>query len=166
MAGDFPNEDFGRALETAARLVGGPSRVAALKITLDGFDSHARQAGTHERLLSQLGQGLVALEHALTEMGRWSETLVVTYSEFGRRPRENRSGGTDHGTVDAQFVLGGRVRGGQYGASPDLSRLDSNGNLRPAVDYRSVYATVLERWWELPSQPVLAGRFDTLDFLI
>ena len=84
---------------------------------------------------------------ALVEIGRWDSTLIMTYSEFGRRPRENLSSGTDHGTASAHFVLGGRVKGGLYGLPPALSRLDGNGNLPFAVDFRDLYATVLERWW-------------------
>ena len=82
---------------------------------------------------------------ALVEIGRWDSTLVMTYAEFGRRPRENLSRGTDHGTANAQLALGGRVRGGLYGPAPGLSRLDGNGNLPFAVDFRDLYATVLER---------------------
>ena len=69
----------------------------------------------------------------------------MTYAEFGRRPRENRSNGTDHGTANAHFLLGGRVKGGLYGPPPALDRLDGNGNLPFAVDFRDLYATVLER---------------------
>ena len=81
---------------------------------------------------------------------RWDSALVVTYAEFGRRSQENGSNGTDHGTANAHFALGGRVKGGLYGEAPRLDRLES-GNLAYAVDFRSVYATVLERWWGVPS---------------
>jgi uncharacterized protein (DUF1501 family) len=87
----------------------------------------------------------------------------MTYSEFGRRPRENLSNGTDHGTASAHFLLGGRVKGGLYGIPPALSRLDGNGNLPFAVDFRDLYATVLERWWGADSTRALKARFATLD---
>ena len=103
--------------------------------------------------------GLVALRAALQELNRWDSTLVMTYAEFGRRPRENQSGGTDHGTANAHFVLGGAVGGGLYGAAPQQGRLDNAGNPGFAIDFRSVYATALERWWGLPSQAILNGRF-------
>ena len=88
----------------------------------------------------------------------------MTYAEFGRRAQENGSNGTDHGTANAHFALGGRVRGGLHGAAPRLDRLAS-GNLVHAVDFRSVYATALERWWGVPSSGPLGGRFAPLDLL-
>ncbi len=91
--------------------------------------------------------------------------MILTYSEFGRRPRENLSGGTDHGTANVHFALGGRVAGGFYGEAPALDRLGSDGNVGHAIDFRAVYATVLERWWGVPSQPVLGGRYAAVPFL-
>ncbi len=91
---------------------------------------------------------------------------MVTYAEFGRRPRENQSGGTDHGTANAHLALGGAVSGGLYGAAPKLDRLDGAGNPGFAIDFRSVYATALERWWGLPSQAILKGRFPLVDGLL
>ncbi|HEY5000053.1 MAG TPA: DUF1501 domain-containing protein, partial [Usitatibacter sp.] len=87
------------------------------------------------------------------------------YAEFGRRPRENESGGTDHGTSSAHLVLGGAVKGGFYGATPELGRLDGNGNLPFAVDFRGYYATILERWWNVDSTRVLGAKHRTLDFV-
>ena len=89
----------------------------------------------------------------------------MTYAEFGRRPKENQSGGTDHGTANVQFMLGGKVRGGLYGAPPKLSDLDANGNLLHAYDFRSLYATVLERWWGVRSAEILNRQFPTLEVL-
>jgi uncharacterized protein (DUF1501 family) len=86
----------------------------------------------------------------------------MTYAEFGRRPRENRSNGTDHGTANAHFLLGGRVKGGLFGPPPALGRLDGNGNLPHAVDFRSLYATVLGEWWGLDVSRALNGRFAPL----
>jgi uncharacterized protein (DUF1501 family) len=139
--------------------------VAALKLSLNGFDTHSGQVGTHTGLLKQLAEGLTALKAALTELGRWEDTLIVTYAEFGRRPRENQSAGTDHGTASAHFVLGGRVKGGLYGQRPALDRLDGNGNLPFAVDFRDIYATALERWWGVNSNIALRGRYAAMDWL-
>ena len=130
---------------------------------MGGFDTHSGQPGRHAQLLKALAEGLVALKAALVELGRWDSTLIMTYSEFGRRPRENLSNGTDHGTASAHFVLGGRVKGGLFGLPPELSRLDGNGNLPFAVDFRDLYATVLERWWGADSTRALKGRFAPLD---
>jgi uncharacterized protein (DUF1501 family) len=116
-------------------------------------------------LLRQLGEGLASLRSALVEIGRWDDTLVATYAEFGRRPRENQSGGTDHGTASVHFAMGGKVKGGLYGAAPELRRLDGSGNLPFAVDFRGYYATLLESWWDIPSASILGGKFPRIDFV-
>ena len=119
-------------------------------------------------MLKNLSEGLAALKAALIELKRWDESLVITYCEFGRRPKENQSQGTDHGTANVQFALGGRVQGGVYGALPNLSTLDGSGNLAHIVDFRQLYATVAERWWNVSanaSRAALGGRFEAMDWL-
>lgn len=164
-ATEFPRSPFGNAVRTAFQVVASRAGAAAIKIALNGFDTHGNQTATHARLLKDLAEGLIALRSALSELGRWNSTLVMTYAEFGRRPRENLSNGTDHGTASSHFVLGGRVRGGLYGAAPALSRLDGNGNPPFAVDFRELYATVLDRWWGADSARTLRGRFRPLDVI-
>ena len=161
----FPLGPFGNQIQIAAQIAANPAGVAAIRLSLGGFDTHQNQPGTHANLMKQLGEGIVALKAALEEIGRWNDSLVMTYSEFGRRPKENQSNGTDHGTAAPQFVFGGAVKGGFYGQAPALARLDGNGNLLHAVDFRDLYATVLERWWRMPAQGVLGGRFTPLDLL-
>ena len=162
----FPPGPFGNQIQTAAQIAANPAGVAAVRVTLGGFDTHQNQPGTHANLMQQLAEGVVALKGALEEIGRWNSTLVMTYSEFGRRPKENQSNGTDHGTAAPQLLWGGRVKGGLYGQAPALARLDGNGNLPHAVDFRELYATVLERWWRMPAQSVLGGRFTPLDLVL
>jgi uncharacterized protein (DUF1501 family) len=101
----------------------------------------------------------------LQEAGLWERTLVLTYSEFGRRARENGSGGTDHGTASVMFAFGPRVRSGVHGDAPSLTELDRDGNLRHTVDFRAVYATVLEQWWRLDSRAALGRKFAPVPFL-
>ena len=113
-----------------------------------------------------MAAGLVALQSALDELGKWNDTLVLTYAEFGRRPKENQNSGTDHGTASVQFALGGRVAGGMFGAAPDLTRLSNDGNPAYALDFRDVYATVLDRWWGVDSRAALGGRFAPVPFLV
>ena len=161
----FPAGAFGNAVNTAAQLATNESGVAVVRLSLGSFDTHANQLGTHANLLRQLCEGMEALRAALVEAGRWDTTVIATYAEFGRRPRENQSGGTDHGTASVHFVTGGRVKGGLYGAAPALDRLDGDGNLSHAVDFRGYYATFLDRWWGIDSKAVLGGRFDILPVL-
>lgn len=161
----FPDSPFGATVRSACEVVASGAGVAALRLTLNGFDTHQNQPGIHARLLRELADGLAALQAGLTELQVWDRSLVLTYAEFGRRAAENRSRGTDHGTANVHFALGGRVRGGLYGAQPALDRLDGNGNLTFAIDFRNVYATMLERWWQMDSREALRGRFPPLDFL-
>ena len=162
---EFPEHRFGNALKTAAQVIASKAGVAVVKVTHYGFDTHSGQQGTQQRLLKELAEGLAAMRTALQELGRWDTTLMMTYCEFGRRPKENQSGGTDHGTANAQFVLGGRVKGGLYGLPPALGRLDGNGNLPFAVDFRDLYATALEGWWGINATTALNGKFSPLDVL-
>jgi uncharacterized protein (DUF1501 family) len=162
---EFPNNALGNAFKTAAQVVASRAGVAAIKVSHNGYDTHSGQLGTQQRLLKELAEGLVAMRTALQECGRWDNTLMMTYCEFGRRPRENQSGGSDHGTANAHFVAGGRVRGGLYGAPPALGRLDGNGNLPFTVDFRDLYATALERWWGVNAVVSLNGRFTPVNLL-
>jgi uncharacterized protein (DUF1501 family) len=171
----FPPGAFGTSIKTAMRVLaagdtpqGRPLNgqgVAVIRLTLNGFDTHQNQPGQQAALLKQLAEGFASMRAALVELGRWNNTLVMTYAEFGRRPRENQSNGTDHGTVAPHFVMGGRVRGGLYGAPPVLTQLDGSGNLPVGVDFRQLYATVLGPWWGLDASAVLQQRFEPLPLL-
>lgn len=161
----FPAGGFGAAVATVSQLAANEAGIAVVRLSLDGFDTHAYQQGRHEALLRQLAEGMVALRAALEETGRWDSTVVATYAEFGRRPRENHTGGTDHGTASAHLVMGGRIRGGLYGEAPALDRVDGAGNLPHAVDFRAYYATFLERLWGMDSRNVLGSRHRPLDFI-
>jgi uncharacterized protein (DUF1501 family) len=157
----FPDGPFGQAVSAACQVVAA-APVAVLQLSLGSFDTHQRQRETQHALLQQLANGVLALRAGLQELGRWQDTLVMTYSEFGRRPRENQSGGTDHGTAAPHFLFGPGLRGGLYGQAPDLNHLDGDGNLGFAVDFRQLYASVLEGWWQLPSRDILGAKFNTL----
>lgn len=163
-ATDFPGTAFGQAVRAAAHVAASPAGVAAIKLSLGSFDTHVNQPGPHARLLGELAGGLSALAEALKERGLWERSLILTYAEFGRRPAENASNGTDHGTASAHLLAGGRVRGGLYGQVPELGRLEG-GNLVHTVDFRSLYATVIQRHWGLDPQAVLSGRFPILDVM-
>jgi uncharacterized protein (DUF1501 family) len=146
----FPGTAFGRQIETASKLIVSKVPLAVIKISLGGFDTHSNQAGTQQRLLKELADGLAAFQKAMEQTGNWDRVLAMTYSEFGRRVKENASQGTDHGTAAPHFILGGRVKGGLYGEQPSLANLD-NGDLKFTLDYRDLYATAAEAWWGLPA---------------
>jgi uncharacterized protein (DUF1501 family) len=162
---EFPRGNFGNQVRTAAQLVASNAGLATIRLTLGSFDTHANQLGPHGNLLKELAEGISALKTAMLELNRWDSTLIMTYAEFGRRPKENQSAGTDHGTASVHFVAGGKVAGGLFGAAPQLSRLDGSGNLAYAVDFRSMYAPVIDQWWGGQSSNILHGKFAPVEFL-
>ena len=145
---NFPNTDLGKQLKIAANLIASDTPIAVIKVSHGGFDTHSAQRNKHDRLLQQLGDALGAFRDAMIESGKWNDTLVMTYSEFGRRAYENGSKGTDHGTAAPHFMMGGQVRGGIYGKQPSLNNL-TKGDLIHHVDYRSMYRTVANKWWNV-----------------
>jgi uncharacterized protein (DUF1501 family) len=160
----FPRGLAGQAVRHAAG-VAATGQVPIIRLALPGFDTHQAQQGAHANLLRIVADSIVALRSALSEHGLWNDALVLTYSEFGRRPKENQTNGTDHGTASALLAIGPRVRGGLHGEAPNLARLDDSGNLGHTVDFRRVYAEVLESLWQLPSERVLQRRFAPVGFL-
>lgn len=154
----FPGGAFGNTVKTAARVLASGSQVAVLRLTQTGYDTHQNQPETHANLLRQLAEGLAALRESLLEMDLWRNSLIMTYAEFGRRPADNQSKGTDHGTAAAHLVMGGQVQGGLLGEAPRLDQLDRDGNLRFTTDFRRYYATALQGWWGLDSARILGGK--------
>lgn len=144
---------LGHSLESVAQMIIAGIDSPVYKVTQTGFDTHSGQVGRHNNVLYQLDHGLSRFIHSMKQNGLWNKVVIVSYSEFGRRLSENRGGGTDHGTASAQFVIGGGVQGGIYGEAPDLSRVDSNGNVAHTTDYRQVYATLAQRVWNQPNHP-------------
>ena len=160
----YPATPLGRSLALAAQIVGSRTRTRVLYVQHGSFDTHVSQKGTHDRLLGELSDALAAFYSDLASHGNDQRVLTMTFSEFGRRLAENASRGTDHGEASPLFLVGGGVKGGLYGTLPDL--FDTNmGNLRYSTDFRSVYATVLERWFGRASEPILGGRFGTVGAL-
>lgn len=147
MKADWPRSGLADKMKVAARLIAGGAICPIYKVTIDGFDTHAGQLNRHQELMTHLGGAMGALRAALKSVpGAWERTLVMTYSEFGRRAGENDSGGTDHGTAAPHFVMGGKVKGGFYGKQPSLTQLDY-GDLMFTTDYRQVYQTVGQGWF-------------------
>lgn len=158
----YPDNDFANRLKLAASVVTSNLNPKIVYVTLGGFDTHATQKATQNTLLKQLSDGLTAFFNDLSAQGRANDTLIMTFSEFGRRVKENGSHGTDHGTAQPQFLIGGKVSPGLYGTYPSLSSLDPNGNLDFNVDFRQTYASVLEDWFGIDQTEVLDGTFTKL----
>ena len=157
----YPATQIGRSLALAAQIIGSRLSTRVLYVQHGSFDTHAAQRGTQDRLLSELSDALSAFSADLAAHGNDQRVLAMTFSEFGRRAQENASRGTDHGEAGPMFLVGGGVKGGLYGAHPSLDVLD-RGDVTFTTDFRSVYATVIERWLGRPSAPVLAGTFPLL----
>lgn len=120
------------------------------KISLSGFDLHAQLRGEHERLLSKVQTLVLSLRRGLLEIGVWDDSLIMVYSEFGRRPQENASAGTDHGTSGLVLLCGGGTEGGIWGQRSSLQDLDADGNLQFSTDFRAIYASIAQDFWGLP----------------
>lgn len=161
----YPNTNFARGLQVLAEVIAQGLGLRVGYVTIGGFDTHAGQAKTHETLMTDLSEGLAAFYADLQAHNAADNVVVMTWSEFGRRVHENGNAGTDHGTAAPLFVLGSAVQGGVFGEPPDLNRLDNAGNLNFTVDFRSVYATVLDRWLGAPAGAVLGGSYGDQAFL-
>lgn len=157
----FPDSGFGKTVKTAMEALAANRNIGVLRLTLGSFDTHINQRATQDKLLKELAEGLVAMQAALIELQRWDDTFAMTYAEFGRRVAENRSAGTDHGTANVHFVLGGQVRGGLYGKTPNLQDLDG-GNLRAGPDFRQLYASACRYCWQSDGAASLGGKFEPL----
>ncbi len=155
-------------LSIVAQLIKGQLGARIYHVSIGGFDTHANQNGQHSNLLRNLSEAVKAFLDDLAADGWSDDVLVMTFSEFGRRVNQNGSGGTDHGTAAPLFLFGGGVEGGLYGKAPDLVDLDQTGNLKFDIDFRAVYATVLQDWFGLAEQTVaqvLGGAFGVLGFV-
>ena len=147
----FSKGVLGHSLESVAEMILSGVDSTVYKVTQSGFDTHSGQRGAQDNALYQVANGLASFQLAMQKAGLWDNVLILTYSEFGRRVKENRGAGTDHGTASSHMILGGRVRGGIYGKHPNFAQLDANGNVRHTTDFRSIYATISQRWWNQPN---------------
>lgn len=154
----YPATPLGRSLALAAQIVGSKLGTRVLYVQHGSFDTHVTQKQTQDRLLADFANAISAFYQDLAAHGNDTRVLTMTFSEFGRRAAENASRGTDHGEAAPVFLIGGGVKGGLYGAHPDLNNLN-NGNLAFTTDFRSVYTTVLERWLGRPANQIVGGTF-------
>ncbi len=161
----YPQTGLAERLKLAAQLIDGGLGARVFYVSIDGFDTHAGQGGVtgpHANLWREVSGAVTAFYKDLAARGHGDRVCVLTFSEFGRRAKENGSRGTDHGSAAPMFLAGGRVKAGVVGEHPSLTKLEM-GNLKHAIDFRRVYAAVLDRWLGVPSRDVLGGEFEPAD---
>ena len=160
----YPANGLGTRLKLAAQLIDAGIGARIFYVSIDGFDTHAGQGGatgSHARLLAEVSGAIGAFYQDLAARGHKDRVCVMTFSEFGRRAKENGSHGTDHGSGAPMFLVGGRVNAGLLGTHPSLTKLE-DGNLVHNTDFRSVYAAVLDQWLGLDAKKILGAGFDPL----
>jgi len=160
---EYPASPLAGSLKLVARLIGGGLPTRVYYVSQGGYDTHTNQVATQSRLLQDLGDSMQAFVADLKAQGNLPRVLVMTFSEFGRRVAENANGGTDHGAAAPMFLVGGQVKAGLLGKYPSLAPPDLfQGDVKYNVDFRSVYAGVLENWLQTKSAPILGRQFPPL----
>jgi uncharacterized protein (DUF1501 family) len=155
---NYPDTNLGRKLQSVAQLIEAGLGTRIYYLTVEGFDTHSNQGEAHSGLLRELGDAVTAFSKDLTAQGNDDRVAVMTFSEFGRRVRENASRGTDHGTAAPMFVISPKIRTSLIGQHPSLTDLDQ-GDLKFQIDYRSVYADLLKNWLGIDYRPIVGAEF-------
>jgi uncharacterized protein (DUF1501 family) len=160
---NYPQSPLGNELSMVAKLIGGGLPTRVYYVSQGGYDTHTNQVATQQRLLQDLGDSMKAFVTDMKAQGNMQRVLVMTFSEFGRRVSENANGGTDHGAAAPMFIVGNKVKAGLLGTYPSLAPQDLyQGDVKFNVDFRSVYAAVLENWLKTKSAPILGKQFAPL----
>jgi uncharacterized protein (DUF1501 family) len=154
----YNNDSFGNGFKQIAQLVATSSATRVIYFSAGGFDTHARQPETHEKLMRGFGDAVAAFQAEIEAMGKGDKVITLVFSEFGRRAFENASSGTDHGAAAPMFLIGNKVKGGLHGPNPNLEDL-RDGDLKFTEDFRGVYAATLDEWMGGDSEIVLGGKF-------
>lgn len=161
----YPSTGLGKDLKTIASLIFSDINTKVYYVSLGSFDTHVNQEGQQKRLFTELNDAVKAFTTDLKNNGRFDDVLMMTFSEFGRRVKQNASNGTDHGTANNMFFIGGGLKQkGVLNALPDLNNLD-DGDLKHQVDFKNVYATVLNKWLGADDRMILGSKFSHLNFL-
>lgn len=161
-SGDFPSSPLAEKLKVISRLLLAGLTTKVYYVTLDGFDTHANQLTSHAGLMRQWSEALSAFHNRLDRAGLGQKVLVFTFSEFGRRVSENASQGTDHGAAAPVFLSGPSLKQTILGSQPSLTALD-DGDLKFQIDFRSVYATLIENWLGASSKNILGDEYAKLN---
>ncbi len=163
---EFPGSRLAKELQVVSQLIRGDMPTRVYYLSRGGFDTHTNQTGAHAALMKEWGDAMQAFLAEMKAAGQLDRVCVLVYSEFGRRVKENASGGTDHGVAAPVFVLGGKIKGGLHGRPPSLAPDDLvKGDIAHTTDYRSIYATLLEKHLGAASPPVLLREFPLLDIV-
>jgi uncharacterized protein (DUF1501 family) len=161
----YPATGLANRLKLCAQLIDAGMGARVFHVSIDGFDTHANQGGpqgTQANLLAEVSGAITAFYKDLAARGHKDRLLVMTFSEFGRRAKENGSKGTDHGSGAPMFLVGGKVKAGAVGEHPSLKDLEM-GNLKFGIDFRQVYSAILDKWLGVPSKDVIAGTFKPVE---
>ncbi len=161
---NYPNTTLAQSLKRVAALVHANMETRVYYVSQSGYDTHANQLNNHQRLLSELSAAMGAFQNDLNAHKKDDQVMTMTFSEFGRRPAENGSGGTDHGTAAPLFVMGSKVKGGLLGSAPDLG-ISEKEDLEYATDFRGIYSSVIDKWLEADSSQILGEKFDHVPFI-
>ncbi len=160
----YQADPFGQGFKQIAQLIATSPQTRVIYFSAGGFDTHARQADTHAKLLKGFGDAMLAFQREMEAIGKGNKVVTLVFSEFGRRSYENASAGTDHGAAAPMLVVGKSVKGGFHGPIPNLNDL-ADGDLKFAIDFRQVYATTLDNWMGGDSGKVLGSSFEHLGVL-
>ncbi|RMB64150.1 DUF1501 domain-containing protein [Dokdonia sinensis] len=162
----YPDNPFGKQLQTTAQFINSDVDTKVYYVSMGGFDTHVNQENRQKRLHETYSDALETFVRDLEKNDSFKDTLILTFSEFGRRVQQNAAKGTDHGTANNVFVVGKNLKKpGFYNEASDLVNLDRNGDLIYSVDFREVYATILDKWLAVDDEKVLNKGFSKLDFL-
>ena len=162
----YPKNPFGQQLKTTAKFINSNLESKVYYISMVGFDTHANQENKQNKLLDTYSKSMDVFVKDLEQNDTFKDTLILTFSEFGRRVKQNAAAGTDHGAASNVFIIGKNLnKQGFYNDAPNLSELDSNGDIKYTVDFRSIYATILDKWLEVDDETILNKSFSKLDFI-
>ena len=162
---EYPKTDLGNSMKTIASLIFSEINTKVYYVSLGSFDTHINQEGQQQRLFTEMNDAVKAFVKDLKANNRFDDVMLFTFSEFGRRVAQNASNGTDHGTANNMFLIsGGLKQKGVINALPDLADLDE-GDLKYKVDFKNVYATVLNKWLNANDKEILAKQYDYLSFI-
>lgn len=163
---EYPNNPLAAQLKTAAQFINSGLECKVMYTSLGGFDTHFGQVVRQNRLLKIYAESMEVFVNDLIKNDTFKDTLILTFSEFGRRVKQNAAQGTDHGTANNVFVIGENLKkAGLYNEGPDLTKLDKNGDLIYSVDFRRIYATILNKWLDVDSNSILNRPFKPLRFI-